>query len=299
MLTNVEYLKKYRRIGYYRPNLKQRQFHNLPQPEIANRAANQAGKTTCGAAQMTFDAISWYPEWYAGRRHEIPRIERPFEFLGWAGCTTSQTTRDGVQTRLLGDIRQEDGLGTGMIPLDNIVGRPTMARGIADLVDTVTIRRETSGRGLIRFKTYEQDRKAWQGEPVDRVWLDEDVSRDDPTILGECLARLTATRGRLYCTLTPLLGLSPLRKRFKERSGIECAEVLMTIKDAAVSRGGHIQDEDIPAIIARYSERDRLSRAYGADAQGEGAVFVIPVDQIKFTKSPAEFPEWFRWDLGL
>src|SRR6266498_2852242 len=180
MLSVAEYNKKYRRIGYYKPSPKQRAFHDLTEPESAIRSGNQLGKTTCGAAQMTFDSIGWYPDWYAGRRHEVPKIERPFDFLGWAGCTTSQTTRDGVQTKLLGDIRQQDGLGTGLIPLDNIVGRPTMARGIADLVDTVTLRRETDGRALIRNKTYEQDRKAWQGESVDRIWLDEDVSRDDP-----------------------------------------------------------------------------------------------------------------------
>ena len=168
MLSNVDYLKKYRRIGYYKPSPKQLAFHNLPQREICNRAANQAGKTTNGAAQVTFDGIGWYPAWYAGPRHEIPAIERPFEFLAWCACTTSQATRDGAQTNLLGDIRQSDGLGTGLIPLDNIVGRPTMARGISDLVDTVTLRRETGGRGLIRFKSYEQDRKAFQGEAVDR-----------------------------------------------------------------------------------------------------------------------------------
>jgi phage terminase large subunit-like protein len=300
MLTTAEYNKKYRRIGYYKPNQRQREFHNLLLPEFAIRAGNQTGKTTAGAAQMTFDALGWYPAWYEGLRHQIPKIERPFEFLGWAACTTSQTTRDGVQTKLLGDIRQSDGLGTGLIPLDNIVGRPTLARGISDLVDTITLRRETGGRGVIRFKSYEQDRKAYQGEPVDRVWLDEDVSRDDPTIFGECQARTAATRGRIMATLTPLLGMSPLRKRFKERAGIECAEVLMTIEDAAVSRGGHIPDGDIPGIIARYSEAERATRAFGADMQGEGAVFTIPVEAIKYTRDleTAPFPTWFRWIWG-
>jgi hypothetical protein len=43
-------------------------------------------------------------------------------FWGWVASTTSTTTRDGAQTKLLGDVRQEDGLGTVMIPLDHIVG---------------------------------------------------------------------------------------------------------------------------------------------------------------------------------
>ena len=253
MLTNVEYLKTYRRLGYYRPSPKQMLFHNSIATELALRAANQVGKTTAGGAQMAMDAIGWWPDWYKGRRHTPPKIERPYEFLGWGACTTSQTTRDGVQSKLLGDIRQEGGLGTGLIPLDNIVGRPTMARGISDFVDTITLRRETGGRGIIRLKTYDQDRRVFQGESCDVCWCDEDVSRDNDTIYGEVLARLVATRGRVFLTLTPILGLSPIRKRFKERLGADCAEVLMTIYDAAVSNGGHIPDEDIPAIIARYS----------------------------------------------
>src|SRR5262245_13202800 len=299
MLTNIEYLRKYRRLGFYKPHPKQLEFHNLLAVEKCLRAGNQLGKSHAGGAQMAMDAIGWYPAWYEGHRFDKPvKIERPFEFLGWAACTTSATTRDGVQTKLLGDIRQADGLGTGLLPLDSIVGRPTMARGIADFVDTITIRRESGGRALIRLKTYEMDRRAFQGEACDEIWLDEDVSRDNDTIYGECLARLTTTRGRVFLTLTPLLGLSPIRKRFKERMGTACAEVLMTIEDAAKSKGGHIPDEDIPGIIARYSESERATRAFGADMQGEGAVFITPVDAIKYSRDPTTFPDYWRWIWG-
>jgi phage terminase large subunit-like protein len=298
MLTAVEYQKQYRRLGYYRPSPKQMEFHNLHATERALRAGNQVGKSTAGAAQLAMDAIGFYPDWYTGRRHVPPKIERPFEFLGWAACTTSQTTRDGIQTKLLGDIRQEGGLGTGLIPLDNIVGRPTMARGIADFVDTITLRRETGGRAIIRQKTYDQGARVFQGEAVDQIWLDEDVSREDDTIYGEALARLTSTSGRIILTMTPLLGMSPIRKRFKERLGTDCAEVLMSIYDAAVSKGGHIPDEKIPEIIARYRENEKQTRIFGSDMQGEGAVFTTPVDAIKYTKDPREFPPWCRWIWG-
>jgi phage terminase large subunit-like protein len=294
MLTNVEYLRKYRRLGFYKPHPKQLEFHNLPAGEIALRAGNQLGKSHAGAATVAMDAIAWWPEWHKGRRFDKPpNIERSHEYLAWAACTTSATTRDGVQTKLLGDIRSADGLGTGMLPLDNIVGRPTMARGIADFVDTITIRRETGGRALIRLKTYEMDRRAFQGESCDEVWLDEDVSRDNDSIYGECLARTAATRGRILLTLSPLLGLSPIRKRFKERVGKECAEVIMGLDDAL-----HIPKEEHPSILARYSASERATRAYGADMQGEGAVFTIPVEDIKHSENPAGFPDWFRWIWG-
>lgn len=119
------------------------------------------------------------------------------------------------------------------------------------------------------------------------------MSRDNDAIYGEGLARLVATRGRVYLTLTPLLGQSPIRKRFKERMGKECAEVLMGLDDAL-----HISKEQHAEILSRYSANERATRAYGADMQGEGAVFEIPVDDIKFTRDPSTFPHYFRWIWG-
>jgi phage terminase large subunit-like protein len=293
MLTELEYRKRYRRVDFYRPNQKQLEFHNLIAPERMFRAGNQLGKTHCVGAQMAFDALGRYPDWYKGRRFLTPPpIERPFDFLAWVASTTSTTTRDGAQTKLLGDVRQEDGLGTGMIPLDNIVGRPTMARGISDFVDSVTLRRESGGRALIRFKTFEMDRKAFQGEACDEILLDEDPG--DDVVYGEALARLTATRGQIVFSATPVLGVTPIRKRFKEHLA-GTAEIVMTIDDCVVSRGGHIPDEDLPDIKARYKQSERATRLYGADMQGEGAVFEIPEDAIKYSRDPITFPHWWPW----
>lgn len=300
MYTEAEYRRKYRRIDFYRPNLKQEAFHNLIVPEKMLRAGNQMGKTHAAGFEFASDAIALYPEWWKGRRFITPpAIERPFEWMGWASCTTSTKVRDGAQLKLLGAVREQGGLGTGLIPLDNIVGKPTMARGISDFVDTVTVRRETGNTGIIRFKTYEMGREAYQGEPVDDNWLDEDVSRDDDSIYGECIARKTTTDGKILCSLTPLLGMSPLRKRFKARNGGDCAEVLMTIDDCAVSKGGHIPDERIPQIIASYDESERATRVYGADLQGEGAVFRTPVELIKHNLTPADIPRYWPWLWGL
>jgi phage terminase large subunit-like protein len=301
MLTELEYRKKYRRIDFYKPNLKQLQFHNLIAPERMFRAGNQLGKTHCVGAQLTFDTLGSYPDWYQGRRFEKPpAIERPFDFLAWVASTTSTTTRDGAQTKLLGDVRQQDRLGTGMIPLDNIVGRPTMARGISDFVDSVTLQRESGGRAMIRFKTFEMDRKAFQGEACDEIWLDEDPG--DDVVYGECLARLTATRGQIVFSATPTLGLTPVRKRFKERLP-GTAEILLTIDDCLQSRGGHIPDEEMPVIVARYKASERATRAYGADMQGEGAVFEIPEEQIKHGRDPGDprnpFPDYWPWLWAL
>jgi Terminase RNaseH-like domain len=112
-------------------------------------------------------------------------------------------------------------------------------------------------------------------------------------VYGECLARLTATRGQIIFTATPILGVTPIRKRFKQRLP-GTAEILMTIDDAT-----HIPPEDRAMIVARYKESERATRAYGADAQGEGAVFEIAEDRIKHDRDPATFPSYWRWLWGL
>ena len=204
----------------------------------------------------------------AGRFLTKPPIERPFDFLGWAGSTTSIATRDGCQVKLLGDIREPGGLGQGLLPLDNLTGsRIGMARGIDSFVDTINVTREGGGRAVIRLKTGEMERRAWQGEAVDCAWLDEDFG--DDSVYGEVLARLVSTAGIVMVTMTPMLGTTPIRKRFKEKHP-GTAEVLMGLDDALVSNGGHIPDEAVPAIKARYKQSEQATRLYGADLQGEG-----------------------------
>jgi phage terminase large subunit-like protein len=301
MWTEREYRLRYRRLDFYKPNRAQLRFHNTIADERMLRAGNQLGKTHSVGAELAMHACQIYFDgtdgWWKGRKFLTkPHIERPFDFIGWAGSTTSLATRDGIQAKLLGDIRSQGGLGSGLIPLDSIVARPTMARGITDLVDTVTIRREDGGTAIIRQKTAEQERRAWQGESVDVTWLDEDFGTDE--VYGEVQARSVATRGIIMVSMTPMLGLSPIRKRFKEKLP-GTAEILMTIDDALVSNGGHIPDEDIERLKSKFKASELQTRLYGADMMGAGAVFETPVEFIKKQFDPREFPSGWRWLWAL
>src|ERR1035438_5752159 len=79
-------------------------------------AANRVGKTVAGAYETTCHLTGLYPIWWEGRR-----FERATD--GWACGTTSQTTRDVVESVLLGKSR-----GQGMIPAELIV-RTVPGRG--------------------------------------------------------------------------------------------------------------------------------------------------------------------------
>lgn len=300
MHTETEYRRRYRRLDFYRPNRKQLEFHNTREPERMLRAGNQEGKTHAAAAEDAMHATQLYPDWFKGHlfTERLP-VERPFDFLSWVAAPSAQKVRDGMQTKLLGNIMEAGGLGTGLIPLDSIVGNLAMNRGIANFVDSVTLRREDGGRAVIRFKTYEQGRQAFEGEACDAICLDEDIKGDtNAAIYGECQARTTTTRGIIMVTMTPLLGLTPIRRRFKEKLP-GTAEILMTLDDALASNGGHIPDEDVPRLVAMYSEYERATRLYGADMQGEGAVFATAAEQISHTLDPVDVPPYWPWLWGI
>jgi hypothetical protein len=109
---------------------------------------------------------------------------------------------------------------------------------------------------------------------------------------------LTATNGIIIASLTPLLGPSPLRRRFREKT-VGTAEVLMGIRDCLVSVGGHIADERLPELMEHYPEHERETRLNGADMQGEGAVFDTPVASIREKLDPATVPPYWPWIWGL
>jgi phage terminase large subunit-like protein len=288
MLTEQQYRDEYCKILRYRPHPRQLAAHNSSASRLALIAGNQQGKTTCIGAQMAIDITGTYDdfEWYEG-----PRLESR-DMLAWAASSTATMTRDGVQAKLLGDLNCRNGIGTGLIPLDYIAGKPSMATRPTGFVDTATIKRATGGTGTLRLKTFEQGRQAFQTEPVHRLWLDEDPGFGATDLWGECLVRLTTTRGRVYFSATAMYGKTPVVAYFQERSarGEDCVIVTMGIEDAL-----HIRQEDRAGIIAACPEWERDARIYGRIQQGSGRVFSTPEDQIKYTRDLREFPWPDNW----
>lgn len=175
-------------------------------------AANRVGKTWgVGSYETTLHATGLYPDWWAGRRYDRPtRI--------WVAGDTLTTTRDIVQMSLLG-VGGEGGagdLGTGMIPGEHIVGKPTPMQGVPGGVDTVLVKHKSGGNSVLQFKSYDQGRRTFQGTKKDVCWFDEEPPIE---VYEEGLLRLTATapgedNGLMLCTFTPLLGLSKVALKF-------------------------------------------------------------------------------------
>lgn len=169
-------------------------------------AANRVGKTEgVGAYETVLHLTGNYPPWWAGRRFTRP-------ISAWAAGQTSKTTRDIIQSVLLGPYGS---FGTGMIPGSAIISHTPKA-GIPEAVETVYVKHSNGSRSDITFKSYDQGQEAFYGTRKDLVWLDEECDR---AIYAECLMRTMATipgerNGLVMLTFTPLYGMSEVVRDF-------------------------------------------------------------------------------------
>lgn len=292
LLRDLADKKKYRAIDMFEPYSKQRDFFDagLVYKERMLSAGNQMGKTKAGCAETVYHLTGEYPDDWLGKRFDHPT-------KGWAASVSGLATRDGVQTQLLGEPGIVDLLGTGLIPRDKIIGKPSTMRGVTDAIDTVHIRHVSGGISTLTFKSYEQGREKFQSKTLDFVYLDEEP---DMEIYTECLARVSATGGIVYVTFTPLHGVTKLWQRFNPGQFATCLRVAMDITDAK-----HFDDpKRRTELLGQYPEHERASRIHGAPMQGTGLVFRVPEEQIceatiPFNRVPVHWAKLWCIDFGI
>ena len=276
------------RLRHYEPYPKQREFHELGR-EYRERgffAGNQLGKTMAGAAEAAMHLTGRYPDWWKGKT-----FDRPLRAA--AGSETAELTRDGVQRLLVGNPRSEPDWGTGLIPKEALADW-TRKNGIPDALDGIVVRwggggDVQQGFSTLNFKAYEQGRSKWQADTLDFVWLDEEPPLN---VYSEALTRISSTGGVVYCTFTPLLGMSEVCRRFLLEASPDRAMVTMTIEDAL-----HYSAEDREKIVAGYPPHEREARAQGRPVLGSGLIFPMPEEEISV---PARiFPKEFCRIRGI
>ncbi len=281
--------KKFARLFFFQPYPKQATFFEMgaAKRERLLIAANQVGKTESGAYETALHLTGDYPDWWVGRRWEKP-------VRGWTAGETSTLTRDVQQKKLCGDPGVEEAFGTGLIPKDKFVDKPSLARGVTDAYDTIQVRHKSGGVSTLTFKSYEQGRKKFQSDTCDFVWLDEEAPME---IYSEALVRVTATQGMLFTTYTPLQGNTTLTNRFLKEHNPDRGHVTMTIYDAE-----HISPVEREKIIAGYPAHEREARAMGVPMQGEGRVFPFGDELISepaIREVPAYWAKLWGVDFGV
>lgn len=274
-LKRYEALKRDCFLAFYKPYAKQRQFHALgcAKRERLNLSGNQLGKTLSAGAETAIHATGEYPSWWEGKRFDKP-------IRAWVAGVTGETTRDNPQRILMGPLGH---FGEGMLP-KHTLGKISLARGTPDAVENVLVKHVTGGYSQITFKAYADGRDKWQGESLEVVWYDEEPPLD---IYVEGLTRTNATGGIVYSTLTPLLGMSQVVRRFYPDQGHpDRGLVMMTIDDV-----DHYTAEQKRRIIEGYLPHERDARSKGIPMLGEGAVY--PIDESLIAEDPIQVPEWW------
>lgn len=292
-LEAVEERQKFRKLDFYKPYPKQKQFHDLGaiKRERLLMAGNQVGKTYSAAAEVAFHLTGEYPEDWKGRKFTKP-------VTIWIGGESSLLVRDAPQKLLCGKPGVDAEFGTGLIPKSSFVDKPSLARGVTDAFDTLQVIHKTDGIedgvSTATFKSYEQGRTKWQAGTVDVIWGDEEPPDD---VYGEMLARITATDGMIMITFTPLKGRTKVVMRYTDEPSSDRAVVSMTIEDAQ-----HIKAEDRAKIIAGYARHEREARAKGIPLLGSGAIFTEPEENVTETGMrdvPIYFAKLWAIDFGI
>lgn len=197
-----------------------------------------------------------------------------------------ESTRDTMQRLILG---RPGEWGTGTIPKDLIIGDPKRAQGIADSVDCVFVRHVSGGVSRLYFKSYEKGRSKLQGETLDFAALDEEPPID---IYTEVLTRTNATKGIVWITFTPLLGMSEVVRLFLQNATPDRSDTNMTIDDV-----GHYTKEERDRIVLSYPEHEREARAKGIPILGSGRVW--PIAESVITVDPFQIPDHWPVICGV
>jgi phage terminase large subunit-like protein len=253
------------------------QFH-----ERLFMAANRVGKTVAGAYETTCHLTGSYPSWWQGWRFDHPTD-------GWACGTNSQTTRDVVESVLLGK-----SAGQGMIPASAIV-RTVAGRSIAGSVETVWVRHTSGKDSKLGFKSYEQGRRSFEGEAKDFIWCDEEPPLD---VYVEMLYRLLTTQGLAWTTFTPLLGMSEVVRSFLEPENDSLgAKYYIQAGWKDVPHLDEVQRQQLTANTPPYQIQ---ARTEGEPALGAGAVYPISESEIVVPDRPIPetWPRAYGMDVG-
>jgi phage terminase large subunit-like protein len=257
-------------------------------------AANRTGKTLMGAYEMTLHLTGLYPHWWKGKT-----FHKPIE--AWAASVNNQTTKDVMQKELVGKIND---MGSGMIPKD-LIGSTSRKSGVVDALETVYVKHVSGGWSEITFKSYEQGRDAFQGTKKQVIWLDEEPK--DPSIYTECLTRTMDKfdPGSIYCTFTPLFGLSDVVLTFLDggrfpEGGVSPSNPHKFVVNVTWDDVPHLSEEQKEEILASYSKHERAARSEGVPSLGSGAIYPFLEKDITCPRTEIHpwWPRAYGFDVG-
>lgn len=250
---------------------------------------NGVGKSYgVGGYEVALHATGEYPTFWNGLV-----LDKPAEI--WVCGDTRETVRDIMQKILLGDFAKEgmDALGTGLIPRDRL-GKPHIVSNTGGSCDFIVVNRVDGGKTVLKFKSYDQGRKAFQGTSVPFILLDEEPP--EPIWL-ECVQRGRGVDGRILLTFTPLSGYTAVVNMFLgwEKANKEGGSLIMI--GCGWDDVPHLDEDWKRQAISVTPAHLRNARRRGIPSAGVGAVY--PIEEDQFVINPIPLPAYFRRGFGF
>ncbi len=263
--------------------------------ERAFIAGNRCGKSESGAYEVALHLTGQYPAWWEGRRFGVAVDV-------WVSGQTSRTTRDILQSKLLGRIARGDanddlvtGLGTGLIPADCIIGTPRPGP-IPGSIESVRIRHSSGGTSTLAFKSWEQGVGAFAGTERHVVWFDEEP---DELCYTEGLMRTMATGGFtggiVLLTMTPLDGWTTVVTKFLDEKQRTAGSRYLV--QAGWDHAPHLSTKEKEELFRTIPHWQRDARSKGVPQLGSGAIF--PVEESSIVVQPFQIPKHWARFYGL
>jgi phage terminase large subunit-like protein len=242
-----------------------------------------------GGYEMTLHLTGNYPAWWTGHRFTKP-------ILAWASGNTSKTTRDIIQTKLFGPLSD---LGTGLIPKEHIVGRPTAKPGVSDAFEIAHVKHASGGASQLVLKSYDQGRTAFEGTEIDVIWLDEEPKQE---IYTECLLRTMTNDGKIMLTFTPLLGMSEVVMSFLPGGSIQdvSADASKFVVMGTWDDVPHLTEAAKKELWESIPPFQRDARSKGIPQLGAGAIYPVPESDFLVDDFPIpdHWPRVYGTDVG-
>lgn len=252
--------------------------------QVLAMTGNRCGKTFCGGAIMAIHLTGLYPEWWVGKRWDRP-------IQAWAAGISTDTTRDILQSELLGQWNDPSKYGTGAIPKE-LIHDTVNKVGIPNAVQAILVKHVSGGISTVVFKSYEMSQDKFMGTAIDLIWLDEECPKD---IYTQCVTRTATTGGIVMLTFTPEHGLTDIVKDFMY--DLKEGQFMVT---ASWDDAPHLDEDVKQQLMSVYTEAERQMRVSGQPSIGSGVVFPIKEEDVVI--DPIAIPDhWFRIigiDLG-
>ena len=257
---------------------------------------NGTGKSYgMGGYEAALHLTGDYPTWWTGIRYDNPQELFGKNLEIWVCGDTRETVRDIMQTILLGDFAKEgdEALGTGLIP-KNRIGRVKVIPNTGNSCDFALVKHKSGQWAKVKFKAYEQGRKAFQGTSIPFILLDEEPPFH---IFQECMQRGRGVDGRILLTFTPLSGHTDVVDNFLgwEKKNKEGGSVMTT--SCAWEDVPHLDEDWKRETLAMTPAYLRNARRRGIPSAGVGAVY--PIEEDQFVIAPIPLPRHFRRCFGF